>query len=437
MNAVLRYPAAANLTIISATTSRPAFHAPALRQSQRLSSFLQGGCVMPRGFLFLLIISVSTLFAFSQSTTSRPRSSTPTLKGETPTSTPAKKPALTGGAKKGIPQSTKAPTEETDVVFVETNLIQTPVSVLDRNGRFIPNLKKKDFKIFEDGVEQVIDLFQSTEQPFTVILMLDISPSTRYKMDEIHYAALTFVNQLRPTDRVMVVAFDQRVRVLSEPTTDRKNLYGAIYSSQFGSGTSLYDAVDAITSLELVETPGRKAIVIFTDGVDTTSRRASYESSVAGVEEVDALIYPIRYNTMAPGTAPNMGVDPATFAKLPKEAQDLLSRASNMRGMQRGQSFSEYERGKSYLEALASNSGGRMFEADTIANMETAFSGVAEELRRQYSVGYYSNKEGVAGERKHIKIKVARPGSVVRSKTTYIVKEKEAAKPADGSNMNR
>ena len=389
---------------------------------------------MPRGLLFLLIISVSALFAFSQPTTSRPRT-TPGLKGETPSPTP-KKPTLTGGAQKPVPQSNKAPTEESDVIFVETNLIQTPVSVLDRNGRFIPNLKKKDFEIFEDGVKQTIELFQTSEQPFTVILMLDISPSTRYKIDEIHYAALTFVNQLRPTDKVMVVAFDQRTRVLSEPTTDKKNLYTAIYASQFGSGTSLYDAVDAVTNLDLVATPGRKAIVIFTDGVDTTSRRASFESSVAGVEEVDALIYPVRYNTMAPGSTPNMGVDPTVFAKLPREVQEMITRNSNMRGLQRGQSYSEYERGKSYLEALAANSGGRMFEADTIQNMEAAFSGVAEELRRQYSVGYYSNKEGIAGERKHIKIKVARPGSVVRSKTTYIVKEKEG-KSSEVSMTNR
>ena len=387
---------------------------------------------MPRGLLFLLIISVSAIFALAQGTNPRPRTTaTPALKGD-PTPTP-KKPALSGGAQKGVPQSNKAPTEESDVVFVETNLIQTPVSVLDRQGRFIGNLKQKDFKIYEDGIEQRIELFQSSEQPFTVILMLDISPSTRYKMDEIHYAALTFVNQLRPADKVMVVAFDQRLRVLSEPTTDRKDLYGAIYGAQFGSGTSLYDAVDIVTNLDLVSVPGRKAIVMFTDGVDTTSRRASYESTIAGVEEVDALIYPIRYNTMAPGLAPNMGVDPATFAKLPKEAQDLLSRASNMRGMQRGQSYQEYERGKAYLTSLAETSGGRIFDADTITNLDTAFSGVAEELRRQYSIGYYSNKEGVAGERKHIKIKVARPGAVVRSKTTYIVKEKEGPKTSDVS----
>ena len=74
-----------------------------------------------------------------------------------------------------------------------------------------------------------------------------------------------------------------------------------------------------------------------------------------------------------------------------------------------------------------------MFEADSISNMEVAFSNVAEELRRQYSVGYYSNKEGVAGERKHIKIKVNRPGAVIRSKKTYIVKEKEGPKPTDVS----
>jgi hypothetical protein len=125
---------------------------------------------MPRGLLFLLIFSLSAIFALSQSTGSRPRASgTPALKGETPTSTPAKRPGLTGGAQKSPPQSTKAPTEEADVVFIETNLIQTPVSVLDRNGRFIPNLKKKDFKIFEDGVEQAIELFQTSEQPFTVL----------------------------------------------------------------------------------------------------------------------------------------------------------------------------------------------------------------------------------------------------------------------------
>ncbi|MGH9945574.1 MAG: VWA domain-containing protein [Pyrinomonadaceae bacterium] len=366
---------------------------------------------MPRIFLFILIICISSVFVVSQT---RGRKTTP-----------AKRPPASR-TKAKTPQSTKPPTEEAEVVTVETNLITTPVSVLDRNGRFIPGLKKKDFKIFEDGVQQNIELFQSEEQPFTVVLMIDTSPSTRYKIDEIHFAAITFVNQLRPADKVMVVAFDSRVKLLCEPTSDKQLLYSAIYKANFGSGTSLYDAVDLISNSDVITASGRKAIVIFTDGVDTTSRLASYESSIAGVEEIDALIYPIRYNTLEGGGGPPMGIDPAVWEKLPPQAKaSLLRTASPMAFRGRGSSPAEHERGRTFLAALAENSGGRLFDSDTLTNLETAFSGVAEELRRQYSVGYYSNDEGQPGDRKQIQIKVARPGVVVRSKTTYVVKEKE------------
>ena len=381
---------------------------------------------MPRAVIFILIICLAGISAFSQGA-GRPRATaTPTLQNDRPAGGVKRAPSLNNSTK--APPSTKPAKEEEGVFTVDTNLITTPVSVLDRNGRFIPGLKKKDFKIFEDGVLQTIDSFQSSEMPFTVVLMIDVSPSTRYKLDDIHFAAITFLNQLRPADRVMVVAFDQRVKILAEPTTDRKELYGAIYKAQFGSGTSLYDAVDYVSNMDLVTASGRKAIVLFTDGVDTTSRRATYESTIAGIEEIDALIYPIRYNTQAAGAMPNMGVDPAIFAQLPQAARELLARGAIRANVGRGQSQAEYERGRSYLEALATTSGGRSFDAETITNLESSFSNVAEELRRQYSVGYYSNKEGQPGERKHIKVQVLRPGSVVRSKTTYIVKEKEDAK---------
>jgi VWFA-related protein len=306
---------------------------------------------------------------------------------------------------------------ENEVVRVETNLVTTPVSVLDRNGRFIAGLKKNDFKIFEDGVPQAITYFQSSEMPFTVVLMIDTSPSTRYRIDEIHYAAVMFVNQLRPADQVMVVAFDQRLRILSEPTTEKQKLFAAIYKAQFGSGTSLYDAVDYVSNLDLVNIPGRKAVVLFTDGVDTTSRRADYQSSIAGVEEVDALFYPIRYDTQRRGSQASV----AQLYGAPFPPGVMLSMGG------RGQSTAEYERGKAYLEALASNSGGRIFEADTLTNLEASFAGVAEELRRQYSVGYYASDDGQPGDRKRIKIQVSRPArAIVKAKSTYIVKEKTA-----------
>src|SRR5688500_15751928 len=125
------------------------------------------------------------------------------------------------------------PPANDEVIKVETTLVTTPVSVLDRNGRFIAGLKQKDFKILENGVPQKITYFQSEEKPFTVILMIDTSPSTTYHIDEIHFAAVTFVNQLRPTDKVMVAAFDQRLKLLTpEPTSDRQLLYEAIYKAQ-------------------------------------------------------------------------------------------------------------------------------------------------------------------------------------------------------------
>ena len=301
---------------------------------------------------------------------------------------------------------------EDQVVRIETNLVTTPVSVLDRNGRFIAGLKKKDFKILEDGVPQSITYFQSSEQPFTVVLMIDTSPSTRYRIDEIHYAAVMFVNQLRPADKVMVVAFDQRLKILAEPTTDKKVLFAAIYKAQFGSGTSLYDAIDYVTNLDLINVTGRKAVVLFTDGVDTTSRRANFQSTVAGVEEVDALFYPIRYDTQRRGDA---GTVAQAFG-LPSGVMVQLAR---------GTSEADYQKGKTYLESLAENSGGRMFDADASTDLETSFAGVAEELRRQYSIGYYASGEGKPGDRKRIKIQVSRPArAVVKAKSTYIVKEK-------------
>jgi Ca-activated chloride channel family protein len=368
-----------------------------------------------------LCILTVVIFVLSISGQRRTRS-TPALKNDKPRST---QPAGVDPMSLPPPPPAAKPTpkEEDEVVLVETNLVTTPVSVLDRNGRFIPGLRKKDFKIFENGRPQAITYFQSSEQPFTVVLMIDTSPSTRYQIDEIHYAAVTFVNQLRPTDKVMVMAFDGRLRILTDPTTEKQKIFAAIYKSQFGSGTSLYDAVDYVTNLDMVKALGRKAVVMFTDGVDTTSRQASYESTISSVEEVDALFYPIRYNTQR-GSDANIA-----------QTYGLQFPSGVMVQLGRGQSDAEYQRGKTYLETLATNSGGRIFEADTITNLETAFAGVAEELRRQYSIGYYATEDGKPGDRKKIKIEVSRPPrAVVRAKTNYVVKGKrEDAAPGSTS----
>jgi VWFA-related protein len=301
-----------------------------------------------------------------------------------------------------------------EVVKVETNLVTIPVSVFDRNGLYIPGLHQQDFKIFEDGREQEIAYFGTTDKPFTVILLLDTSPSTAYKIEEIQAAARAFVDQLKPQDSVMVIEFDADVHVLTEATNDREKIYKGIRRADFGDGTSLYDAVDFSLRKRLSKVAGRKAIVLFTDGVDTTSYKANYDSTLDQAEESDSLIFPIYYNTFFG----NRGI---SSTSLPFPGQGTI--------YTRGVTAREYALGRKYLDELSTVTGGRVFRPEaTPGGLTAAFEGIAEELRRQYNIGYVPDTEGKAGQRKQIKVRVNRANLVIRARDSYIVGT--TAKPA-------
>ncbi|MGI8495661.1 MAG: VWA domain-containing protein [Pyrinomonadaceae bacterium] len=325
--------------------------------------------------------------------------------------------------------------DENEVIRVETNLVTFPVSVLDRDGRFLSGLKQSDFQIFEDGAPQKIEYFASIEQPFTVVLLLDVSPSTAFKIEEIQDAAISFINQLRPEDRVIVMSFDERVRVLSRATNNRAALRDAIRQTNFGDGTSLYEAVHQAMSRELQNIEGRKAIVLFTDGVDTTSRMSNYQSNLREAEEADSLIYTIRYDTSQDMAASGGGggnypsgrnngggnVIGAILGGILSGGNVRIGSGGGGRRGGGGSSRADYEKGRQYLEDLSRTSGGRAFDARSLTNVDAAFSGIAEELRRQYSIGYYPEKSGDVGQRKQIKVRTNLQGAVVRAKSSYIV----------------
>ncbi|MGH9946418.1 MAG: VWA domain-containing protein [Pyrinomonadaceae bacterium] len=392
---------------------------------------------MNRFLLAVACFGVIGLPVFGQSSRPRvaatPTPKAPTIKNDNQTQTDQRGAPVLVGDKSRQQTETKSKAtdikDEDDVIRVETNLVTMPVSVLDRDGRFISGLQQRDFKIFENGVEQKVDYFQSVEQPFTVVLMIDVSPSTRYQIDQIHEAAITFVNQLRQNDRVMVVTFDDKIHVLTYPTSDRYQLRRAILTAEFGDGTSLYEAVDHVLNRELNRIEGRKAIVLFTDGVDTTSRHAGFESTLQDAEETDVLIYPIRYDTQQDGFGGWGGGSQSRRGGRNSGGGifDVLLGTifggviQNMPQGGNGGGRNVYEMGQRYLEQLAQNSGGRKFEADTLFNLEASFSGIAEELRRQYSLGYYPENIGQVGDRKQISIRVMRPNVVVRAKNSYIV----------------
>ena len=194
------------------------------------------------------------------------------------------------------PQGPQDNSPDPDAIKLDTTLVVVPVIASDRNLVYIPDMRKDEFSLNEDGVEQKVVFFATIKEPFHVVLMLDTSASTQEKLGEIQRAAETFVEQLQPADRVKVISFDDVVRDLGEFTNDRAELRTAIEKTHPGKGTKLYDAVHiALAALRGIE--GRKAIVMFTDGVDMTSDTERLEDNLKEVEESGVIVYPIRYDT--------------------------------------------------------------------------------------------------------------------------------------------
>ena len=413
---------------------------------------------MRKYFIFLsllFLLSTSISVGMGQGRPRRVGQSTSTAEPATttPTQAPTKPPVL-GGAnypnnRKPEVQQDQTPTgpEEVDagdVIRVSTSLVTIPVSVMDRDGRYVPNLQKEDFRIWEDGTEQEVAFFQSVDKPFSVVLMLDTSPSTQFRLEDIQDAAMSFVNQLRPDDRVMVVSFNDDIRILSDFTTDRSRLNRAIQHAHTGDGTRLYDAVDMVINQQLSHIQGRKAIVLFTDGVDTTSRRASYQSNVMDAQELDALIYPVQYDTsrdMNVMNYPPMGRPNDVWGQILGGIFGGGRRGGGGGGRRGGgggyplptNGRDDYELADHYLNELADSTGGREYHADSVQNMSSAFANVAEELRRQYSIGYYPKRAPQAGQRRQIKVRARQPNLAVRARDSYIFNPSGTAAVVDNS----
>jgi Mg-chelatase subunit ChlD len=211
--------------------------------------------------------------------------------------------ALTASFAQTKPASQKpTPPEDQDqdieTLKTDTDLVTVPLIATDRSGLYITDLRKEEFTISEDGVVQEIAFFGKVAAPFHVVLMLDTSSSTQNNLRQIQQAASAFVEQLGSADRVKVISFDDKVRDLNEFTSDRDVLRNSINGTRSGEGTKVYDAV-ALAMNTIRKIRGRKAIVIFTDGMDWHSDSATFEGTVRSLDEEGVVIYPIRYDTRA------------------------------------------------------------------------------------------------------------------------------------------
>jgi len=303
------------------------------------------------------------------------------------------------------------PVSEDDVIRVDTNLVTLPVKVSDHE-RIVFGLRREQFQVFENGIEQEIAYFESPDnslgepnnRALTIALMLDVSDSTEFKLKNIKNAALTFVDLLHAEDRVMVVVFDKDVQMLVESTSDRYVVRRAINALHMGGGTSLYEALNEVIGKRLARVSGRKAIVLLTDGVDTTSESITFDSVIRVAETSDVTIYPVQYHTYADFTD-NASMPP--FAVLVTRKGEYLSEA--------------YKRATRFLRLLAEKTAGDFHFADNSKNLAKSFDTIARQLREHYTLGYYP-KDRTDGARK-IEIRVREnPKLTVRTRRSYVYK---------------
>ena len=306
------------------------------------------------------------------------------------------------------PQDRRGDAGEDEVVRVNTVLVSLPVIVSDREGRYVPNLRPDDFQVFEDGVEQQIAHFATVETPFTVALLLDTSGSARLRLPEMQEAAAGFVEHLRPDDRVAIITFGDRVKLLAGPTNDRGLLLRAIRSVPLGNSTPLYDAVDFVLRQLFNRVVGRKAVVLLSDGLDNGSAAATSAGSMHYAEEFDALVYPVQY-------------DP--FVDDIRAIATALNRPPELRRERiypPGFDAKDYEKAGRYLREMALRTGGSYYHADSAATVKRAFARIAEELRSRYNLGYYPKAAPEPSRRRAIKVKVKNPKLSARTRSNYI-----------------
>lgn len=271
-----------------------------------------------------------------------------------------------------------------DVIKVDTNLVNLNVSVFNNKLKmFVGSLTKDDFKVVENGQEQSISYFASTDVPFDLVLLIDLSGSTKDKRDLITKSTLRFIEAARSTDRLAIVTFSETTNVVSPLTSDRAQLAQSVNNMEGAGGSNVWDAIkfvlDEVVGKKSLDR--RRAVVVMTDGVDealaTVSRgsKTSFADLVEQVRQTDTLIVPIYLDTEA-----------AYRFTISKET---------------------YENARRTLNLLAQESGGSYYKARKISDLNGVYEQVINDLGKIYSLGYKPTNETRDGSWRWVQVSIA------------------------------
>ena len=284
-------------------------------------------------------------------------------------------------------------------IVVNVRLVPLMVTVKDASGNLVGDLSKEDFKIFDNGVEQKISVFEKrTEQPLSVSLLVDTSGSTakdlKYELDSTAHFVKAFFKDGNTSDQASLYSFDWQVALQCSFTKRAARLEDKLRSLKGEGGTSLYDAV-VLSARDLDGRSGRHVVIIVTDGGDTTSSY-KYQDAIAALHRADAVVYAILVVPITNGAGRNVG-------------------------------------GENALAQMTKDTGGRVFTPNIGASMDQAFTDILKDLRNQYLIGYYPKNIPYSTNRFHkVKVEPTKPQLQVFTRSGYYGSNEEAAQ-LDGS----
>ncbi|MCC7008073.1 MAG: VWA domain-containing protein [Acidobacteria bacterium] len=267
-------------------------------------------------------------------------------------------------------------------------------TVVDGSGRLVPDLEEKHFEVYDNGRLRALNVFKSDVQPVTVVIMLDTSGSMTLNLDLLKAAAERFVLRLLPADRAKVGSFSDKIIISPAFSSNRDALVRVIYNDiQYGNPTFLWDAIDASMDALSGET-GRRVVLVFTDGEDERSERTNFDGVISRAQAEDFMIYAIGLQSEIPA----------------------LRRTT---------------RPDRNLRRLADVTGGGYFELTRAADLNSTFTRVADELHRQYVLGFEADQLDGVMHKLEVRVKV--PGMTARARKSYLAQPTDAAEaPAAG-----
>jgi Ca-activated chloride channel family protein len=290
---------------------------------------------------------------------------------------------------------------------VSTNLVKVPISVFDERGLMAGNLRKEDFRLWENQAQQEIRSLSVDSNSVSALLVLDTSPSSKSELSKMKSAAETFAGKLGKDDRISIITFDENVRLILDWTSDTKQAKRALAGIKPGLRTALYDAMYLAAIEQMRGIEGHRAIILLTDCVNNHSR-IGFEEATHAVAKSQASFYLISKTTIMR--------EQARQERRVVIVEDIYKR---MFGEELNYVDEYFDKREKDMTDLAESTGGRVFFPRDYNSIKSVYAEIARELKNKYYLTYVSNQNLTPDSWYRIAVEYLRPASEVLYRQGY------------------